>query len=204
MNLHDQLYLRITEEEPFRQVVWEPRGLAVVIGHSQVAEREVYLENCRADAVPVIRRRGGGGAVVLMPGVVCLTVAFNSRQSESPYFFFNKINAFLVDMLSARFLLHGLALKGISDIALEGRKILGCSMFKSRQLFFYQGSLLVRPDLQRIDRYLRHPSQEPDYRQGRGHGAFVTSLWESGYRLEIAQLKEALQQSSAALKGILL
>ncbi len=204
MDLHDQLYLRINAAQPFLLDIWQPRGIAVVIGYSQVAAREVHLQRCRVDGVPVIRRRGGGGAVVLMPGVLCMTAAFSSTRSESPYFFFNLINQFLVDTLAVHYGITGLTLQGISDVAVAGRKILGCSMFKSRQLFFYQGSLLVNPNLSLIDRLLKHPSQEPDYRQGREHGAFVTSLWQQGYRIETDELGMHLQRAAAALRPLVL
>jgi len=32
-----------------------------------------------------------------------------------------------------------------------------------------------------FERYLKHPSKEPDYRKGRSHSDFVTSLKEKGY-----------------------
>lgn len=204
MEIHDQLYLQISDELPFLGRVWEPQGIAVVIGHAQRAELEVQSDACRRDGVAVIRRRGGGGAVVLLPGVLCLTCAFISRQSDSPYHFFRQINTFLIHLLAARFGVTGLQLAGISDIALGDKKILGCSMFKSRALFFYQGSLLLNPDLARIGRYLGHPSREPDYRQGRDHADFVTSLWAEGHRIPLAGLAAAMEESLPRLRDLLL
>lgn len=204
MEIHDQLYLQITEANSFMSRIWEPQGIAVVIGHAQRAELEVQSDACRRDGVAVIRRRGGGGAVVLLPGVLCLTCAFISRQSDSPYHFFRQINTFLINLLSARFGVTGLRLAGISDIALGDKKILGCSMFKSRALFFYQGSLLLHPDLARIGRYLSHPSREPDYRQGRDHGDFITSLWEQGHRIPLAGLAAAMTAALPQLRDLLL
>jgi lipoate-protein ligase A len=204
MDIHDSLYLRVNAQSPYLLELWEPEDVAVVIGYGQTAGREVHMDRCRSEAVPVIRRRGGGGAVVLMPGVLCMTVAFMSQQSDSPYYFFNKINQFLIDTLSSRFGIQDLSLSGISDIAISGRKILGCSMFKSRNLYFYQGSLLVHPDLARIERYLQHPSREPDYRQGRGHGEFVTSLRGMGYQTEMTTLVDVLSQLCGDLQTRLL
>ena len=184
-------------DTPFLYKVWEPEGIAVVLGSSQKAEKEVISENCKADNVPVLKRRGGGGAVVLMPGVICITVAFISYASPSPYFFFQRINEFIVRVLEKSFNIKGLCLQGSSDIAIRDKKILGCSIFKSRNLFHYQGSLLVNPKLQKIDRYLKHPTREPDYRQNREHLDFVTSLVQSGYHVSAEQVKVVFDKEIA-------
>lgn len=193
MNLYDDLMDGLSAAVPLRAVFWEPASVAVVVGYSQQPAGEVYVDRCRRDGVPVMRRRGGGGAVVLMPGILCLTCAFISQQSDSPYYFFQKINAFLVEQLAQVFQVPDVRTAGISDLVINERKILGCSMHKSRHRYLYQGSLLVQPDLDLIERYLRHPSREPDYRKGRGHGAFVTSLAQEGYPLPVRQLRQGLE-----------
>ncbi|HOT96821.1 MAG TPA: hypothetical protein PLG50_15675 [bacterium] len=204
MDIHDRLYRKVGEKTPFLAELWEPRETAVVIGHGQRADQEVHLEACRRDGVAVIRRRGGGGAVVLMPGVLCLSCAFISGRSDSPYFFFQVINAWLIAFLQREFDITGAEAAGISDIAVNGQKILGCSMFKSRNLFFYQGSLLVHPDLSRIALYLAHPTREPGYRRLRGHADFVTSLQQLGRPISAAAVKDLLEAQLEALRALLL
>lgn len=193
MNIRDQLYLQVTDENNLLWELWEPEGIAVVIGYSQQAAREANVYACRMDGVPIIRRRGGGGAVVLMPGVLCVTCAFKSKLSNSPYFFFKLINEELIRLLQNAFSIQGLEYRGISDICIEDRKVLGCSIFKSRDLYFYQGSLLIHPELGRINQYLKHPSKEPDYRKGRRHSQFVTSLHNEGYPLSVKQVKKVIE-----------
>lgn len=194
MDIHDNIYKKITPNSPLLYELWEPQGIAVVIGYSQQAAVEANLQACRADGVPIIRRRGGGGAVVLLPGVLCLTTAFLSHASDSPYYFFKKINQFLIEILQNRFGVQGLNYSGISDIAIGGQKVLGCSIFKSRNTYFYQGSLLVNADLQRISNYLHHPSKEPDYRNGRKHHEFLTTLEKSGYNFTVKEVKQVLAE----------
>jgi len=193
MNIRDDLYKKVSQETPLLYDLWQPEGVAVVIGYSQKPEVEVNLERCAQDKVPIIRRRGGGGAVVLMPGVLCLTFAFLSQASISPYYFFKKINGFIASVLEEQFSIENLSPRGISDLAIGDKKVLGCSIFKSRQLFFYQGSLLVHLDLKKISRYLLHPSKEPDYRNAREHQDFVISLHACGYPLTVEQVKIALE-----------
>jgi lipoate-protein ligase A len=188
MDIRDHLFDQLAEQ-PLVQEWWEPSSTAVVVGYSQNVHMEVHMQRCRQDGVAVLRRRGGGGAVVLLPGVLCWTIAFTSKQSESPYYFFKKINAYLAEQLQ-QLGITGVQSAGISDLAVAGKKILGCSMYKSRQRFLYQGSLLVNPDPDPIARYLQHPSKEPDYRQGRDHSDFITSLCALGYHLKAEQLAE--------------
>ena len=175
--------------------MWEPDEIAVVIGYSQKAVNEVNLVNCANDKVPVLKRRGGGGAVVLMPGILCITMAFLSDKSISPYYFFKEINLFIIRQLKSHFNILSLECKGISDIAIDNKKILGCSIFKSRNMFFYQGSLLVNPDMSKIDQYLLHPTKEPDYRNGRKHQDFLTCLQCCGYEIGLEEIQGILDES---------
>lgn len=193
MDIRDQLIKRVGEDNSLCFELWEPESTFVVLGRSQKAEEEVNLAECHADQIPVLKRRGGGGAVVLMPGVLCITIAFYSEKSDSPYYFFKQINRYIISVLSGM-LITGLTPKGISDIAINDKKILGCSMFKSRKLFLYQGSLLVNPQLEKICRYLKHPSREPDYRKRRTHLDFTTSLQQAGYFITLEDCRLTLMQ----------
>ena len=192
-HIRDHLIYKIHDKHFFRYALWQPQAICIVLGSSQTAETELFTERCLSDSVPVYKRRGGGGAVVLMPGILCLTFAFKSTLCLSPYFFFKEINTAIMHLLEQAFGVEDLSLTGISDIAIRDRKILGCSLFKSRQNFLYQGSLLVNPDPALIPYYLRHPSKEPDYRKNRVHADFITSLCESGYPLSVEQVHTALE-----------
>lgn len=71
-----------------------------------------------------------------------------------------------------------LSQNGISDICMGSKKIAGTSLFRSKHYLLYQASILVDPKLHLIERYLRHPSKEPNYRLNRSHSDFLTSLQE--------------------------
>jgi lipoate---protein ligase len=205
VNIYDHLIDSLQEGRLLQIVLWEPDSPAVVVGYSQQPAKEVYIDRCRQAGVPIIRRRGGGGSVVLMPGVLCLTLAFNSHQSDSPYYFFQKINSFLSEQLEALYSIRGIMQAGISDLAIGDKKILGCSMHKSRHRYLYQGSLLVHPDLDLIDRFLRHPSKEPEYRNQRGHQDFVSGLQPLGYAITVSQIKNDLEKNCREkMAGLLL
>jgi lipoate-protein ligase A len=73
-----------------------------------------------------------------------------------------------------------------------------------RDFVLYLGSVLVNPDYPGIERYLAHPSREPEYRAGRTHRDFIAGLAElSGRALKPAELVAGLETEAGKLAGIL-
>ncbi|MBT5925493.1 MAG: lipoate--protein ligase family protein, partial [Verrucomicrobia bacterium] len=48
--------------------IWSADKPAVVLGYSNLPEREVVIEACRKEGIPILRRTSGGGAVLLDAG----------------------------------------------------------------------------------------------------------------------------------------
>jgi lipoate---protein ligase len=159
----------------------------VVLSSSNKANRESFEERCQESDVPILQRKGGGGTVVLGPGCLILTLAFYAKELYANQKYFEKVNQLWIEALDTCGV-SGLCTRGISDIAKGDQKIAGTSVFRRRHLFVYQGSLLVKPDFQAIEKLLQHPSREPDYRQGRSHRAFLTSLEELGCQLSVEEV----------------
>lgn len=159
---------------------FETRRSAVVLSSSNSAGRETFEEACRREDIPVLQRRGGGGTVLLGPGCVVLTFAFFAKDIFSNQRYFELINGLWAAALAAQGI-SGVVMRGHSDLAVGDKKIAGTSLFRRKHLVVYQGSLLVDPDFEQISRVLQHPSREPDYRQGRSHDEFLTSLRRLGY-----------------------
>ena len=158
---------------PFR--VWVPERTILVIGYSQVAEAELNSDAIREDGIPVYKRKGGGGAVLLSPNCVCVGLRFRRHAAQGITDFFAASNGFISRTLHEGFNVD-LAPRGISDLASDDRKVLGSSMHLSRDCALYFASILVDVSPTLLDHYLRHPSREPDYREGRTHDAFVRNL----------------------------
>jgi lipoate-protein ligase A len=162
------------------------------MGAGGKAEQDVITEQAERDAVPVMRRRGGGGTVVLSPGQVVLALVAEVASPFQNLKYFRAINHWF--RLALQTLgVTGVEDRGISDLAIRDKKILGTSLYRRRRILFYQASLLVDNDLALFDRYLRFPSRVPDYREGRDHLEFCTNLRLEGYSLSVGDVAAGLE-----------
>lgn len=155
--------------------IWQPSEACVVLGRSNIAEQEAYLDRCEQDNIAVLKRYGGGGTVLLHEG--CLIVSVGAWV-DSPYHndrYFRLLNDAVTTTIQ-RLLPLPFAQRGFSDIVQDDRKIAGTSLFRSRNYLLYQASILVDTNIEAIEKYLRHPSKEPEYRRARGHRDFLSSL----------------------------
>jgi lipoate-protein ligase A len=167
----------------------------IVLGAGRREEEDVRQEQAAADGVPLRRRRGGGGTVVLSPGQAVLALVTEVSSPFRNREYFRAINHWVREALAALGVPAALVLdRGISDLAMDERKILGTSLYRRRRILFYQGSLLVDNDPALFDRYLRFPSRAPDYRRGRGHVEFCTTLAREGYAVPVARVMETLER----------
>lgn len=174
----DDELTRATRRDGFPRVkLVRPERLEVVLGRGGHAARELDLEAIRADGVRLTRRDGGGGAVVLDPGDVVVSFAGLAAGLGGIPGHHRRLGGWLLRGLE-RIGLRGLQLQGTCDLALGERKVGGASMLRSGALLHYTVSLLVSPDVGAMERYLRHPPREPDYRRGRAHREFVGGLQE--------------------------
>lgn len=192
-NLDDDLLEAVRLGTPQAYRSWEPHAPCVVLGRGNSAEQEVYEDRCQRDGVPILRRRGGGGTVVLSPGVLVVSLV---KLVKHPYHFaeyFLQINNIIIDALRGCGVEH-LHQRGISDICLGDRKIVGSSMYRSKLLLFYTASLMVENDVTLLDHYLKHPSKEPEYRRGRPHREFVTTLAAAHPGLTVATVQPTIDR----------
>ncbi|MDD5675784.1 MAG: hypothetical protein PHC61_16560 [Chitinivibrionales bacterium] len=172
---------------------YEQTETEVVCGPSCKPDREIFLDNCKADGVLVRMRRGGGGVVVLMPGVAVIVIVGLRRSDEAIKDLHRRIHRPLIAILDPAGQI-GIRQDGVSDLCIGDQKILGSSLYLGNDpfYFYYQSSLLVNPDLKLIDRYCRHPLREPAYRSGRPHADFCTTLARQGVSCTVKELCEAI------------
>lgn len=182
----------VVRAEPVREV-------AVVLSRSRSPAREVDLERCRADAVPVVVRPSGGGAVVLAPGVVAASALLAAAGPPAfPDAYFHAFAAAVARGLAGCGV-AGVKMRGVSDLCLLDRKIAGSSLRVWRDRVLYQVSILVDIDVALLERYLPMPSRQPEYRQGRGHRDFVTTLAAAGFPTTVEEVATAVLGELLAL-----
>ncbi len=171
---------------------------AVVIGRGGDQERELFTRAVSADGIPLLKRRGGGCSVVLDPGNVIVAVGLPLPGVGLITRAFAAISSWLTAAL-ADCGIPGVQQEGVSDLVLADRKIGGSCVYRTRGLLYYSTTLLVAPDLDLVERYLRFPPREPDYRRGRSHrdfmGALHPHLWP-GSSAELAKTLEPLLHGS--------
>jgi len=181
---------------------WVPPRPVIVLGNSQTPERELKVTAVLRDGIPVHKRIGGGGTVLLTPGCLCLALRFRKRKDFSIKDYFALGSSLVIETARNRLGLD-LFLRGISDLACAtsggDKKVAGSSLYLPRDFALYLVSILVAPELGPIEEYLLHPSQEPDYRAGRAHSDFMSSLSNAtGRRLDphevLAWFREAIPE----------
>lgn len=176
------LYGAAQHEKPF-VLTYDQDTCEIVHGPSCNVKKEIEVNSCIEDGVPVIERRGGGGTVVLSKGM-CITIAVGHRADRNALPIFNAIHSGMISLLEANGI-NGLQQQGISDITIDNKKILGSSLYLGTNppLFYYQSCLMVCSDISLLGRYLKHPPREPQYRNNRVHSAFCTTLHQAGYNM---------------------
>ncbi len=155
--------------------VWVPKSRCLVLGNSQDPEKELRVANVQREAIPVYKRMSGGGAVLLSPGCLCLGLRFAKRETFSIHDYFAKGSG-LVQKVVAEAMGLQLETQGISDLVFQDRKVAGCALYMPKHFVLYLVSILIDPDFRDIEKYLAHPTKEPEYRSGRGHTDFLIGL----------------------------
>ena len=158
----------------------------------------LIIKHILDDGIAVYKRPSGGETVILTPNTLVISIKVILEKFSNPTAHFQYFNEKIMEalhQLDIRDLYH----RGISDISLGDKKILGSSIYRSRKVLFYHAVLNVSEDINTIERYIKHPAREPDYRNGRTHHDFVTSLYDEGYRLPIENISNSLKKAFATL-----
>jgi lipoate-protein ligase A len=197
---------------------WEPNEYFVVVGYANHVQKEVNVAACRAGGIPIFRRCSGGGTVLQGPG--CLNYSLMAKIEESgPLHSITSANRFIMDRnraaIEARLQSkknQGLVtwsptieICGHTDLALVSSraslapslKFSGNAQRRKKHFLLFHGTFLLQFDIPMIDKFLRMPSKEPDYRKGRSHKNFLTNLG-----LDADVVKTALRETWEASRPL--
>ncbi|MDB6125966.1 MAG: lplA [Pedosphaera sp.] len=193
----DEALLEFCEEGREGEILrfWEPREPFVVVGYANQAGLEANLDACNSLHVPVLRRCSGGGTV--LQGSGCLNYSLILRiQEDSPLHTITRTNTFVMerqkDALSTLVDIP-ITIQGHTDLALKNLKFSGNAQRRKRKCLIFHGTFLLQFDFSLVERVLRMPSKQPDYRQNRPHTDFLTNL-----NVEANSVKEALRKAWSA------
>ena len=177
--------------ESFDFSVWIPDKTYIVIGRSNTADESVFIEKAHTDKIEILKRPSGGETVILSAGTIVISVKLSVDSSLNTHKYFRIINERIISGLH-KLGIKDLNMKGISDISVGNKKILGSSIYRRSGTIFYHAVLNVSESVEQIEKYLKHPKREPDYRKGRSHSEFVTSLKSEGYLYDSDIISEGI------------
>jgi lipoate-protein ligase A len=188
-NLPDQQVLESDKDLDF--LVWQPDQVYLVLGRSNEALKSLIAETVDADKVQVLKRPSGGEAVLLSPNMLVIALKVPLSMVQKAHDVFVIANDIIKEAL-AKEGVQNITSRGISDICIGEQKILGSAIFKKPNSVFYHAVLNVSEDVNLIERYLQHPKREPDYRKGRNHLAFVSSIHKESHKIAIEQVQKTV------------
>jgi len=198
----DDLIQAVCRDRTPRWRVHQVFDTFIVLGAGSYPQRELHLNTCMEDGVPLFRRRGGGCAVIVDSGnvIVSVVLPMNGIGNHRPYF--NRLSEWLLNGLR-KIGFAEVHRAGISDFAIHDKKVAGSCIYCSRDFLYYSATLLVSPRIEFMERYLQHPPREPDYRQGRSHPDFVGMLSDGKKNGEVerfsSELRQVLSQRALAM-----
>jgi lipoate---protein ligase len=189
----DDILLDRCEVDPAFEALrlWTPETYFVVAGYTNRILDEVRVDACVARGIPLYRRTSGGGTVVQGPG--CLNYAVVLRMDRDPslenisstgVYVLERIAA-AVERVTGTVVEH----QGHTDLVVGGRKFSGNAQRRKTQAVLFHGTILLGFDLDVIEELLPMPTHQPEYREGRSHGAFLMNLG-----LDAAALTAALRE----------
>ncbi|MEV6646998.1 lipoate--protein ligase family protein [Amycolatopsis sp. NPDC051371] len=188
----DEALIRVAPESP---VLWLWRNpVCVVVGRGQRIAREVQVEACARDGVPVLRRASGGGTVFHDPGNLNVTLVLPG-PTDRPLETLGKVMSAAVDQL-------GLVPRiGDRGLFVEDAKLCGFAVFRTKTGLLAHSTLLVETSAALVGRYLTSAPADP--RPLDSHRSPVASLAEHGLRPGFPSVEAAVRAAASQILGTL-
>lgn len=173
--------------------IFKPDKSYLVLGRSNKEEQSIFLDLASEDNITIRQRPSGGEAVLLTPNMAVISIKMPLMEGQKPNFYFEHANALITNCLE-ELGVENIHSRGISDLSIGNKKILGSSIYRTQSSMFYHAVLNINEDIKLISKYLKHPKREPDYRKGRPHSAFITSLKDESFSINYDVLLICLEK----------
>lgn len=149
----------MTAETPDTITLCSPTSPYVSVGFHQDAAREVDIDYCRANGIPVVRREVGGGAVYLDNGQLFWHTIFH--KSRVPATIEEVYSRFLAGPVAAYRAMGIEAVhRPVNDIQVHGRKIGGTGAAEIGAAMVVAGSLIFDFNYELMAQVLKVPSEK--------------------------------------------
>ena len=167
---------------------------AALLGYHQQAARELRLDYCREQGIDINRRLTGGGALLFQGSALGWELI--APLGQNPFGGgFDKILTRICTSAARGYARLGIQarFRPRNDIEVEGRKISGTGGMSLEGGAMFQGTVLIKNEIERFLRALRVPVEKLKKREIESlmqRMAFVEDLL--GRPLDLAELKQAL------------
>ncbi len=191
-NLPDMELLLSEDNSGFK--VFQPDKNYLVLGRSNKEDHSIFMNLAEDDSINILQRPSGGEAVLLTPNMAVISIKMPLIKGQKPNFYFKHANSLITRCLEEMGI-NNIHSKGISDLSIGNKKILGSAIYRTQNSMFYHAVLNINEDIKLISKYLKHPKREPDYRKGRSHSAFITSLKDESHTINYDVLQICLENT---------
>lgn len=200
-NLPDISILNSNNRHDYSFNTWQPDKTYLILGQSNSITDSLNNEQVEKDHITVYKRPSGGQTVILTPNTLVLSTTITALKFVNPDIYFRRINDLIINILNKAGITD-IQTKGISDIAIGEKKILGSAIYRNHQKVFYHAVLNVAEKTDLMEKYIKHPMKEPDYRLGRSHADFVTSIQAEGYNMTVKYIKDLFDNNNQVRTGL--
>ena len=174
----DEALLDACEENHSDEIFrfWSPQNYFVVVGYANKIDLEVNRDECAKANVPILRRCSGGGTVLQGPGCINYSVILKITEELQGI---PQTNTYVMERNRQgieKLLGRPVYIRGHTDLATNDLKFSGNAQRRKKNYLIFHGTFLLDFDLPLIEKLLRFPSKQPDYRKDRPHQAFLTNL----------------------------
>ncbi|MDF1537890.1 MAG: lipoate--protein ligase family protein [Candidatus Thorarchaeota archaeon] len=138
---------------------------AIVLGRFQCVHKEVNIDYCRRNKIPIARRFTGGGTVFHDSGNLNFTICLDQNK---PYVSrtLNELYWNFVGAIASALREVGIPANYDSNrscLRINGRKITGTAGWIKQGVSFIHGTLLIDADLEMLKCCLEVPPNQPEY-----------------------------------------
>ncbi|MHA1378415.1 MAG: lipoate--protein ligase [Candidatus Helarchaeota archaeon] len=142
-------------------ILCSPRTPIVCIGYHQELEKEVNLDYCRKNKIPIVRRILGGGAVYLDSNQLFYQIIVSENNKEISH----SIEKLFSTLLKAPIQTYNdigipATFKPINDIEVQGKKISGNGAGKLENVSILTGNLILDFNFDEMVKILKVPSEK--------------------------------------------